>query len=70
MGVSRSSNINFQNVTVAHIGGNYAVWFNESVTNSSITHSDLYDLGAGGVRIGSFSGIGDANEDDAKSITG
>ena len=49
--VDRSENITFSQCEIAHTGG-YGLWFRIDATQSGITSSHLYDLGAGGVRIG------------------
>ncbi|MBX3742937.1 MAG: right-handed parallel beta-helix repeat-containing protein [Akkermansiaceae bacterium] len=49
--VDRSENIHFDNCEISHTGG-YALWFRHDVAHSSVKHSHLHDLGAGGVRIG------------------
>lgn len=41
----------FENITIAHTG-NYALWFGRGSQHNSLKHSELTDLGAGGVRIG------------------
>lgn len=46
-----ASHISFDRCEIAHTG-TYAIWFRNGCTDSSITHSHLYDMGAGGVRIG------------------
>ena len=49
--VSDSSGIHFKNCDIGHIG-NYAVYFKNGSSDSSILRCHIYDLGAGGVRIG------------------
>ena len=49
--VDRSENIHFTDCGISHTGG-YALWFRHDVAHSSVKHSHLHDLGAGGVRIG------------------
>jgi parallel beta-helix repeat protein len=44
-------NVQFDDCEIAHIG-NYALWFARGSRNSTISHSYLHDLGAGGVRVG------------------
>lgn len=41
----------FQNCEVMHTG-NYAFWLRRAVKNSAITHSFIYDMGGGGIKIG------------------
>jgi parallel beta-helix repeat protein len=45
--------VQFDNCEIAHIG-NYALMFARGSRNSTISHSYLHDLGAGGVRVGDF----------------
>ena len=45
--------IKFFNCDIAHTGEG-AIWFKEGCSNSVLEHSHLYDLGAGGVKIGDF----------------
>lgn len=47
-------NINFEHCEVKHTG-NYAIWFRRACSYSSLKNSYLYDLGAGGVKIGELS---------------
>ncbi|MEZ0276762.1 MAG: right-handed parallel beta-helix repeat-containing protein, partial [Roseimicrobium sp.] len=49
--VDGASAVSFEHCEIAHTGI-YGIWFRKGCTNSSITHSHLHDLGAGGVRIG------------------
>ncbi len=44
-------NIRLQNCTVAHTGL-YGIWFRQGCSDSQVEHCHLYDLGAGGVKIG------------------
>lgn len=55
--IDRSENIRFEECEIARTGG-YAIWFRHDVSGSSIKHSHLHDLGAGGVRIGPISQAG------------
>ncbi len=53
-GAIRGSGVNFitlDRITIAHIG-HYAIDFGESCSDCTITHCDLYDLAAGGIRCG------------------
>lgn len=52
--VEHARHIKFQNCDVAHTG-HHGIWFRENCTLSNVEHCHLYDLGAGGVKIGSFS---------------
>lgn len=45
--------IEFVNCDIAHTG-EWAIWFRENCTHSKLEHSHLYDLGAGGVKVGDF----------------
>jgi len=49
-----ANNIDFLNCEIAHTGL-HAVWFRQNCSNSSIERCHLYDLGGGGVKIGSTS---------------
>ena len=46
-----AKNIAILNCQIGHIG-TYAVWFREGCSQSTIEGCDLFDLGAGGIRIG------------------
>jgi parallel beta-helix repeat protein len=46
-----ANNINFERCEISHIG-QYAIWFKKGVQDCTISHSYLFDLGAGGIRIG------------------
>jgi hypothetical protein len=49
--IDGATDISFDRCEIAHTGI-YGIWFRKGCTNSSIIHSHLFDLGAGGVRIG------------------
>ena len=49
--INFAHNIVFKNCEVKHTG-NYAIWFKESCKDCKLEHSYLFDLGAGGVKIG------------------
>ncbi|WP_289006824.1 right-handed parallel beta-helix repeat-containing protein [uncultured Parabacteroides sp.] len=51
--VNHADRIEFFNCDIAHTGEG-AIWFKEDCSNSRIERSHLYDLGAGGVKIGDF----------------
>ena len=46
-----ANNVNFEYCEIKHTG-NYAIWFKRACSNSNLNNSYLYDLGAGGVKIG------------------
>lgn len=46
-----AENINFYNCEVQHTG-NYGMWFREGAEHCQVNHCFLYDLGAGGIKIG------------------
>ncbi len=46
-----AENIHFENCQIQHIG-NYGLSFNEACKDCTVKHSYLYDLGAGGIKIG------------------
>ena len=46
-----ADNISFRDCEVAHTG-TYAFWFRRGCSNCTVSHSYLYDIGAGGVKIG------------------
>lgn len=46
-----AENIHFENCQIQHIG-NYGFSFNEACKDCTVKHSYLYDLGAGGIKIG------------------
>jgi len=43
--------VNMSGLEVAAVGG-WALWMHDGTHNTSLTHSHLHDLGAGGVRVG------------------
>ncbi len=49
--VSRAENVVFENCQIHHTGG-YALWFRDMCRNSHIKQTHLWDLGAGGVKVG------------------
>lgn len=51
-----------ENCEAAHVG-TYAVWFRRGCQDNRIVHSEAFDLGAGGVRIGE--GVNPASENEA-----
>lgn len=44
-------NIEFANCEVSHTGG-YGIWLNSRVQAVTVSSSELYDLGAGGIKVG------------------
>lgn len=50
--VDGARNVAFDRCTIGHTGGTFGVWFRQGCRNCSLTHSELFDLGAGGVKIG------------------
>jgi hypothetical protein len=55
-----ASHIELLNCDIAHTGL-HAIWFREQCTQSKIIHCHLYDLGGGGVKIGTTAMPADAN---------
>lgn len=53
-----AENILFEDCEVKHTG-NYAVWFHRACHNNTVRRSFLYDLGAGGIKIGELQRYGD-----------
>lgn len=49
--IDSADNVTFDRCEIARTG-TYAIWFRKGCTDSGITHSHLFDMGAGGVRIG------------------
>lgn len=49
--LDHADNIEFQNCNIAHTGL-HAIWFRENCSFSKVEHCHLYDLGGGGVKIG------------------
>lgn len=49
--VDAARNISITDCEVAHVGG-YAVWLRSSVQSSLVQNCEIYDAGAGGIRIG------------------
>ncbi|MCL4482068.1 MAG: right-handed parallel beta-helix repeat-containing protein, partial [Bacteroidetes bacterium] len=49
--LDHAKHIGFQNCEIAHTGSN-AIWFRQGSSDCKIQHCHLYDLGAGGVKIG------------------
>jgi len=52
---------------IAHVG-NYAVWFARGCTDNGIARNEIYDLGAGGVRIGEPGIRKDERERTARNV--
>ncbi|MVZ64423.1 right-handed parallel beta-helix repeat-containing protein [Sphingobacterium sp. DK4209] len=50
--IDYADNIHFKNCDIAHTG-RYGIWFNKNTSHSSVEECHLYDLGGGGVKIGS-----------------
>lgn len=57
-----ASDITFYDCEVSHTGG-YAVWLRRECHNNTVEHCNLYDLGAGGVK------IGDQMNEDGRKVT-
>lgn len=49
--VDQADHIEFRNCDIAHTGL-HAIWFHKQCTHSKVEHCHLYDLGGGGVKIG------------------
>jgi len=49
--IDGAKNVVFDQCEIAHTGI-YGLWIRKGCTHSKVTRSDLYDLGAGGIRIG------------------
>jgi hypothetical protein len=49
--VRGGSQVEFTGVSIAHVGS-YGLWFEQGSFNNTLSHSHLYDLGAGAVRLG------------------
>lgn len=49
--IDHAEEIEFRNCEIAHTG-QYGIWFRKGTRNCRMMHCYLYDLGAGGVRIG------------------
>lgn len=62
--VDGGKNIRFENCTISHTG-QHGLWFRHGCTDSHVTNCHIYDLGAGGVRIGET-----VIWDDTASFTG
>ncbi len=54
-------NVTFDACEVGHVGG-YGIWFRTGSQNNQLLNSEVYDLGAGGVRIGEGGSPGSENE--------
>jgi len=61
--IDGARDITFVNCEIAHTG-NYGIWFRASCSDCGVKHCHIYDLGAGGVRIGTMK-----IPDDTLSIT-
>jgi hypothetical protein len=46
-----ATNVRFEHDTIAHSGG-YGIWFGRGSKNNQVSACELFDLGAGGVKIG------------------
>jgi hypothetical protein len=51
--LDHAENIEFLNCNIAHTGL-HAIWFRENCSRSKVEHCHLYDLGGGGVKIGTL----------------
>ncbi|MEG2066245.1 MAG: right-handed parallel beta-helix repeat-containing protein [Tannerellaceae bacterium] len=51
--VDHAKHIEFLNCDIAHTG-HHGIWFRENCSFSKMEHCHLYDLGCGGVKIGSY----------------
>lgn len=50
--VDGAHDVTFDRCSIGHVGGTYGLWFRQGCRNCAVTHSELFDLGAGGARIG------------------
>lgn len=51
--IEGARNIEIQDCTFTHLGG-YAIWFHRACSDSKVERSFMEDLGAGGIRIGTY----------------
>jgi len=49
--LNNTNEVSFINVEISHVGG-YALWLESGCTNNLIHYCHIYDLGAGGIRLG------------------
>lgn len=49
--ISHAHHIDFVNCRIAHTGG-YGLWLNKNARDITVTNSEFYDMGAGGIMIG------------------
>ncbi|MCL6103819.1 MAG: right-handed parallel beta-helix repeat-containing protein, partial [Bacteroidetes bacterium] len=59
--LDHAKHIGFQNCEIAHTGSN-AIWFRQGSSDCIVQHCHLYDLGAGGVKIGEIEINPDSSE--------
>jgi parallel beta-helix repeat protein len=50
---SNTTNLVFDHCTIAHSGG-YGLWLGQGTKDSKVLASELFDLGAGGIRLGDY----------------
>ncbi|MFT6617916.1 MAG: hypothetical protein ACJASX_000803 [Limisphaerales bacterium] len=65
--IDGARNVVFEDCEIAHTGG-YGIWFRRGCRDSAARRCQIYDLGAGGVRIGA-SGIAKNEADRTSHIT-
>jgi hypothetical protein len=58
---------NIEHCEVGHVGS-YGVWFRAGCRDNRLTHSELFDLGAGGVRIGEAGDPASDNEAALRNV--
>jgi len=49
--LNNANKVSFIHVEISHVGG-YALWLESGCTNNLIHYCHIYDLGAGGIRVG------------------
>lgn len=54
--IDHAERLAFENCEFVHTAG-YGIWFRKAVQNCRMIHCYFHDLGAGGIRIGEFSGL-------------
>lgn len=61
--INGARNIALRNCEISRVGG-YAVWLRNNVRNATITGTEIYDTGAGGIKVGT------ATQTDSDTSTG
>jgi hypothetical protein len=58
--INYAARVHFHDITLAHTGGN-GLYFNKSVSNSTLERFEIVDIGASGLRIGAYNESAETN---------